>query len=309
MKVRVARRSDKEDIIRFCTSTFSWGDYIDRVWDIWQTDPDGRLFVTDSKVREKNKDKSESNAAIAVSHVSICPCKKSIWIEGIRVHPSYRRSKVATFLIRKMLQYGKQQGAKEASAIVAIDNIASQLMFNKNGFDAISKWGYYSSNYKLKHLRSNAYTRVAGSTDVDDIWNYLRNSEIYKLSGKRYVNGWRWYSFDYKALVDFVKDQRLIITGNPFIDGVAVINKNGYWDKGSILQIVYLDSSSKSSLISLVSFATNLYLTSLNSKYPYLSNHFSQLQIVAYQNEQMSSVMKNFNIEESDQFILYVRKI
>jgi len=111
-----------------------------------------------------------------------------------------------------MLEYGKQQGAKEASAIVAIDNVASQLMLKKNGFDIISKWGYYSSHYKLKHVtRTNTYTKIAGPTDIDDIWNYLRGS--YKLSGKRYVNGWRWYSFDHKTLADFVKDQRLIITG------------------------------------------------------------------------------------------------
>jgi hypothetical protein len=32
----------------------------------------------------------------------------------------------------------KQYGAKEASAIVAIDNVALQLMLN--GFDIISKW-------------------------------------------------------------------------------------------------------------------------------------------------------------------------
>jgi hypothetical protein len=57
--------------------------------------------------------------------------------------------------------------------------------------------------------------------------NYLRNSEIYKTSGYRYVNGWLWYSFDHKTLADFVKDQRLIITGYPFINGVAIINKIG----------------------------------------------------------------------------------
>ncbi len=31
----MARKSDKEDILMFCASTFSWGDYIELVWDIW----------------------------------------------------------------------------------------------------------------------------------------------------------------------------------------------------------------------------------------------------------------------------------
>lgn len=54
------------------------------------------------KKRKENKiHKSESNLTIAVSHVALCPNKRLIWLEGIRVHPAYRRSKVATHLIEK----------------------------------------------------------------------------------------------------------------------------------------------------------------------------------------------------------------
>jgi hypothetical protein len=41
-----------------------------------------------------------------------------------------------------MISYGKKQGAREASAMVADNNIASQLMMERNGFAAISKWSY-----------------------------------------------------------------------------------------------------------------------------------------------------------------------
>ena len=59
------------------------------------------------KKRKENKiHKSESNRTIAVSHVALCPNKRLIWLGGIRVHPAYRRSKVATHLIGKMLLYG-----------------------------------------------------------------------------------------------------------------------------------------------------------------------------------------------------------
>jgi hypothetical protein len=58
----------------------------------------------------------------------------------------------------------------------------------------------------------------------------------------------------------------------------------------------------------LLSFATDFYFASKNPLYPYLSNEFNQLQVLAYQNEQLSSVMKNLNIDESDQFLLYARK-
>ena len=50
-------------------------------------------------------------------------------------------------------------------------------------------------------------------------------------------------TFDRRALLNFVKEERVIVTGRP-IDGIAIINKCGYWDR-PILQIVYLDITCK----------------------------------------------------------------
>ena len=33
--IREAISSDKHHILEFCQNTFSWGDYIDNVWDYW----------------------------------------------------------------------------------------------------------------------------------------------------------------------------------------------------------------------------------------------------------------------------------
>ncbi|MEW6604358.1 MAG: N-acetyltransferase, partial [Thermoproteota archaeon] len=60
MKIRTAKRSDKEEILSFCVNTFSWGDYIDRVWDYWFRT--GRLFVVE-----------DGGRSIAMSHVAVCP--------------------------------------------------------------------------------------------------------------------------------------------------------------------------------------------------------------------------------------------
>ena len=270
------------------------------------------LFVVDVK-KKKNNNNESNNTAIAVSHVSICPDKESLWLEGIRVHPDYRRSKVATSLIKRMLQYGKSQGAKEASAIVAVDNVISQHMFKKNGFEVISRWIYYNSNYKMSQDRGEINARIALPRDIDKVWNYLKKSKIYKFSGKRYVNAWRWYRFNDKTLVDFVKEQRLIITGDSVINGIAVVNKNNYTNinmRIDALQIVYLDSTLKSSLLDLVFFVRNSYLAAINPTYYNPTFRPSnRLEVIACKTEQISSVMKNFHTKKSEQFLLYCRKI
>lgn len=283
--IRPARRSDKDEILSFCINTFSWGDYIDRVWDYWYAEKNGQLLVVES-----------GGEKIAMSHVAICPEGKGIWLEGVRVRPDHRRSYVATRLLTKMLEYGRRKGARQASAIVGATNFASQSLMEKNGFKIISKWMYYSVVGTPRHQESNA--RIANADDIVDIWQYLQQSKIYRLSGKRYVKSWRWYAFDRRALLNFVKEERVIVTGRP-IDGIAIINKCGYWDRANVLQVVYLDVVPASSLRELISFMMNLYS---NGK-------FDGLQLVCYDSKQLSSFINKFLIEEHEQFILYNKQL
>ena len=69
MKIRQAKSSDKKEILGFCTNTFSWGDYIDQVWDYWFSDKNGRLFVAEDEGKK-----------LGVSHVAICPGSRAAWL-------------------------------------------------------------------------------------------------------------------------------------------------------------------------------------------------------------------------------------
>jgi len=281
IKVRQAKKSDKARILSFCSNTFSWGDYIDQVWDNWYSDNNGRLLVAESCGKQ-----------IALSHVAICPDKKSIWLEGIRVHPNYRRSKIATKLIEKMMQYGSKNGVRQACAIVAAGNVASQQMMLKNGFEVISRWVYYSTDSIMQKEKSEA--RLATIEESGSIWQYLKHSEIYHLSAKMYVKSWHWYRLDRKVLQNFIKEGRVIVVGTP-VDGVAVFNKRGYWNKTNILQIVYLDSASARSLKHLMSFVANLYM----------EDRFDRLHVICYDGKTMSYLAEKFMIKEQEQFLLY----
>jgi GNAT superfamily N-acetyltransferase len=281
LRIRPARKLDKDEILSFCVNTFSWGDYIDRVWDYWYAEENGRLFIAES-----------GSEKIAMSHVAICPEGRSIWLEGVRVHPDHRRSYIATLLITKMLEYGRQRGAWQASAIVDTTNFASQRLMEKNGFKVVSKWLYFTIGGKPERQKSDA--RIANVEDIDDIWQYLLQSKIYRLSAKRYVDSWHWYVFDRRTLENFVKDERIIVTGQP-IDGIAIINKCGYWDRTNILQIVYLDSMPAGSLCNLVSFITNMYL----------DGKFDSLQLMCYDSKRLTSFIDKFMVKEQVQFLLY----
>ncbi|MEO9295679.1 MAG: GNAT family N-acetyltransferase [Nitrososphaera sp.] len=285
MRIRAAKRQDKRQVLAFCRDTFSWGDYIDRVWDMWFSDRSGRLLVAEHK-----------SSKVAVSHVSICP-GKTAWLEGVRVRPDFRRSGVASALLQEMLAYAGRHKAGQASAIVAADNVASRRMLERAGLAVVSRWAYYSTGAKVGLLRKSP-ARLATPADMQEAWRYLQQSPIYEQSAKCYMKAWQWYPLDLPALRRLIMEKCVAVTGSP-IDGLAVLNRAGYWDRKDVLQIVYLDSGSASAR-DLVSFAANLF---------YVKNKFSQLHILCNEDRQMDSAIKKFRIPCSERFLLYRKTI
>jgi hypothetical protein len=215
-----------------------------------------------------------------------------MWLEGVRVHPDYRRSKIATRLLEKMIEYGMQKGAVQASAIVDVTNVASQRMMEMNGFAVVSRWAFYSAGGRPRRGRSAA--RLATISELDEIWEYMQHSKIYRLSAKRYVKSWHWYALDKKVLKSFIRDKSVIVAGRP-VNSVAITNRHGYWDRTKILQVVYLDAASASSIKHLVSFVTNIYL----------DGKFEEFQLVCHDSKKLTSFIEKFMTKDEEQFLLY----
>jgi hypothetical protein len=165
-------------------------------------------------------------------------------------------------------------------------------MMEKNGFVVVSRWAYYSTEGKPKRIRSGA--RQATVADLDRIWEYLQRSKIYSLSAKRYVKSWHWYALDLNTLYDLVREKQVLVVGRP-INGVAIINREGYWDRTNILQIVYLDAASPHPLDHLMSYMTNMYL----------DGRFKELQLVCHDSKGLTSFIERFLTKDEEQFLLY----
>jgi ribosomal protein S18 acetylase RimI-like enzyme len=304
LKIRPATKADKEEVLKFCIDTFEWGDYIDQVWDLWYSDRNGVLLVAEDE--EYSIHNNKGPLVMAISHISLCPNNDKVWLEGIRVNPNYRRRTVASQLLKKMIAYGKEHGAKEASAMVTNNNIASQLMMERNGFAMTSRWSYFSINKIPKRAdKVSARSRVATSKDTEMIFDYLRQSEVYELSGETYVSSWRWYSLDLytNTLPDLIKNEKVLVTGNEHIEGVAIINRDREWNKNNnnTFQIVYLDVSKILLLEDFISFIINL----IHSE----DVVYDRMQVFCPQTTYISTVMEQVGIERSEEFLLYRRKI
>ena len=284
IKIRLARKSDRVPILGFCKNTFSWGDYIEDAWDEWLEDPRGALYVSDY----------DNENAIGLAHVSLCPDKQNIWIEGVRVRHDYRRLNVASELIQRMIDFGIGKGASDALGIVSDANAASRRMIEKLGFLPISDWAYFGIDQRLATAKTDC--RIASTDDVDHVLRYLDSSKVFALSAGRFMDSWKWYKITKLVLHAFARKDRLVVYGEP-IEGLAMLNTEGYWNRKGILQVAYLDGASSKALYHLVNHVTKFYA----------DGNFDRLQVLCHLS--LAAKIPQFRLKNPEHFILYCRNI
>jgi N-acetylglutamate synthase-like GNAT family acetyltransferase len=293
LKFRHAKQSDKEDVLRFCTNAFEWGDYIEEVWDVWYSDPNGYLMIAE-----------ENEMIAAVSHAYVCPNRNRIWLEGIRVNPDFRRRSIGTELIKKMVQYGKEQGAQEAAGLVSVKNVASQAMMEKNGFVVTSRWIYCNSSTNVHQEPDNGQAKIATLKDKEVMRSYLKQSQIFRAAAENYAHLWRWYHLhlDSDVLQNLIDNRKIIIMTNhdhSIIHGLMIINKND----NNMFQIGYIDAVDVLTLKHLITFVINLAYSELREK------KSETLQMFVPQTSFLQAAMTDLEINQYGHFLLYRMEI
>lgn len=127
--MRSARMDDWDDVRDFCTRTFSWGDYIEEVWDDWVDG--GGLIVCE-----------EDGAILGISHLALAG--DEAWMEGIRVRPSARRRGIGSALLARMECIAVSRGAVHARAAIETTNTRSLAMFGSLGYRPGGDWYMYA---------------------------------------------------------------------------------------------------------------------------------------------------------------------
>ena len=122
-----------------------------------------------------------------------------------------------------ILDYAKKRGAIYSSAIVSINNEPSKGLMEKLGFKVISTWSYLSikpivllpsESHNFIKDNSTTTTKVANLKEYQLILDFLNQSYIFKTSGKKFVNSWRWYDLTEDRLRMMINNRQVIILVN-----------------------------------------------------------------------------------------------
>ena len=243
--VRKARSSDREAVFKFCEKTWSWGDYIPRVWDRWLKAKNGRALVA-----------TINGVPIGICQLSIDK-PYEVWLRGARTDPDYRRIGVATAITKKCLEYAKRKGAKVARLVTESDNLAAQAVLQKLEFKPIAEFIEMATENITKEKSRNS--RWVEKNETEATWKFLHTSETHRKAAGLYTILFHWFSLEKQDLKRFVKRQKAILheNENGEANGLTLIDETTVreWRENTV-QTCYIDGD-HDAVLDMIKFLKN----------------------------------------------------
>jgi len=215
--IREANDRDKTTVLKFCKDTFSWGDYIEHVWDFWLSEEHLLLF--------------EKQSPIGICHAFFS--FNQLWIEGIRINPIFRRQKIASQLVKHAEIQGRQKNIPFSYMLIDIENSTSIFMANSLDYSIFQTWNFYSLIPKLNQNHEISFEK---------------SLNLKKYS--HYVKSWRWLPID-DSISSSLSEHNKIIKSN--MDGeisLAILTDSEHFDKTLIVTLFSGSQNSSSQIIS-----------------------------------------------------------
>jgi len=194
--IREARYSDKFHILKFCKNTFSWGDYIDDVWDSWFSE--GFLFVAVSKF------------PVGLCHGVFF--KDHVWIEGIRISPDFRRKGIASKMVQKIESIAFDKKIESSFMLIDTKNKPSILMAKTLDYKIFQTWKFYSLSPKKNNTFKIFFGNVIGINEFP-----------------HYVKSWRWVPLDQNKLNSLQSNNQIIYSGKDENKAIVILEDSEHF--------------------------------------------------------------------------------
>ncbi len=240
IEIRSARTEDRQAVLAFCTNTWDWGDYIEHVWDQWLTDPRGELFVATS-----------AGHPVGVAHMQMLS-ETEAWLEGIRIDPQYRKQGIATTINMTMMAEAMQRGATIVRLATDSTNTKSiQLVEHMHHMRRMSAFVPFRAS-PLTTSDAHSYgidkTTLASTDDLDEIIDYLNNSNIFPSAGGLYYADFKARAITGELLEKMIQAQQVYLLRRwNRLDGLALAELRQEHN-GQRLSIGYIDGTTIESI-------------------------------------------------------------
>lgn len=219
--IRNAKPSDKSQVLKFCQNTFSWGDYVEHVWDYWLNED--LLFVY------------EKQFPIGICHAFFS--KNQIWIEGIRVDSNFRKQKIASELVSHVESIGQKNDALFSFMLIDVENPISLSMAKSLNYRILETWNFYS----LEPKKNSNFDIIFAKSLDDSLYSH-------------YVKSWRWLPIDNTIVSQLVQQNKIIQSKINDEISTAILSDSEHFDN---TLIVTLFSGSEKTSLQIILFLQN----------------------------------------------------
>jgi len=228
--IRKAKASDKNKVLEFCKTTFSWGDYIADVWDYWMLE--GNLLVL-----------TENNSAVAICHSSFFD--KQVWIEGIRVNEKFRKKGFAKNIVLESESLAKNKNCTISQMLIAKNNKKSLHLAKNLNYKKESIWNFYYLIPKKLEKKTNVTIAINNKKIIDFLLSLLSS----------YVKSWRWIPLTKTKIESLIHEKRIVYTKkNNEIDTMIIFTESEHFEKTLMLTMF---TGSKNGIDEIIAYFQN----------------------------------------------------
>lgn len=185
-------------------------DYIPRVWDHWIRDRNGRMFVAEV-----------DGKPVAMNRVRFME-DGSAWLEGVRVHPDYRRRGLATMLGKTSMAFATRRGVRTFRLTSGSTNKPAHLQVAKMGLVEVARMSLYAPKKAARFGRIGGVRR-AKESEVPALLKKIRESKEYAAGGGVYWSGFAATAITPGTLANCVDENSVYLFG----DAVAIASLSG----------------------------------------------------------------------------------
>ncbi len=224
--IRTALPEDKEAVLEFCRHTWQWGDYVPQVWDVWLSDPQGRLVVA-----------SIDDRPVAMAQVTLLAPEEA-WLQGFRVAPACRSQGIATELGQHCIKLAIQLGAKVIRYATLVTNARAHRIGDKLGFRQAATF----VSYQAESSKDSPWQlSTARPEDLADVSSFVKGSSIYESSSGLYCTGWAYHKLTCEKLGKHLNSGEVFILNKMAQLGALAIVTVTSLEQGMV--IGYMDGS------------------------------------------------------------------
>ena len=220
VQVRAARAADKDAVVAFCQNTFSWGDYIADAWDRWLANPDGQMLVGLADERP-----------VSVMHIALIG--DMAWLEGMRVHPDFRRHGIASKMEVAGRAFARGRGCRVARLATSIKNVTAQAMLDAIGYRRAAQFNEWETEPASDDY---AFARVATENDLSHALALWRDSQA-RVASHSIVpdRHWHWTPLDEMCVREHIHADELRVAPRGF--SLLLVYDEHDWSSLSLLAL------------------------------------------------------------------------